>query len=431
MLEYQATGVPLATWRYRACRKPWPPPGRRRRRHYSGARPGLGVAGKLSNNNAAQRMKPVSDALTVVQGTVVATRLFDVAYQIDLPRVEALWRANSSLNLRARLNATPPKALNFEVAPLVLPLPAVTLALGMQCISAQASARVYAFGVIAFSLRIAAHDLPWDAYVALVNDVDRVIGYGAPRDLWQRMRADLCAQLAQALVRPSSSCLEEDYLVANVKAFSRPISAQALQAEVDLVPVLSGEQRALSEQARNDLLSQRHSYYTDDLVLMTWDRAFVYEPRGDADVMEVLEVANAQLLELRYYDALLNVELPRMYALVRETRTRRLRTGPRRFAYLARKLYELVAEVSEVTEQIENALHVTQDVYLARVYNSALQLLRVPTVAQAVDRKLATIRDTYSALYEEASSSRAMVLEISIVLLIMLEIVMALGDGLH
>jgi hypothetical protein len=34
----------------------------------------------------------------------------------------------------------------------------------------------------------------------------------------------------------------------------------------------------------------------------------------------VLEVANAQLLEMRYYDELLDDEFPRMYGLVEATR---------------------------------------------------------------------------------------------------------------
>ena len=78
--------------------------------------------------------------------------------------------------------------------------------------------------------------------------------------------------------------------------------------------------RPLSDGARADLLRQRFSYYTDDLVVLTWDRAFIYEPRGDSDVADVLEIANAQLLEMRYYDELLDDELPRMYDLVEGTR---------------------------------------------------------------------------------------------------------------
>src|SRR6202034_4857532 len=99
-------------------------------------------------------------------------------------------------------------------------------------------------------------------------------------------------------------------------------SAEDLQRRVDLVPLLSGERRPLSAAARQDLLRQRFSYYTDDLVVLTWDRAFIYEPRGDSDVMDVLEVANAQLLEMRYYDELLDDERPRMYDMVAAERGR-------------------------------------------------------------------------------------------------------------
>jgi uncharacterized Rmd1/YagE family protein len=69
---------------------------------------------------------------------------------------------------------------------------------------------------------------------------------------------------------------------------------------------------------------------------------------------------------------------------------------------------------------------VTEDVYLARVYAAALDLFRVPAVSAAVDRKLSIIRDTYTALYEEASAGRAELMELAILVLIALEIVLAL-----
>ena len=211
-----------------------------------------------------------------------------------------------------------------------------------------------------------------------------------------------------------------------VHAFDAQPSAAELLQRVDLVELLSGEQRTLSEGARTDLLRQRFSYYTDDLVVLTWDRAFIYEPRGDSDVTDVLEVANAQLLEMRYYDALLDDELPRMYDLVASTRRGMNVFAARRYAGLARRLYTMVAEVTELTERVDNALQVTEDVYLARVYAAALETFRVPTVAAGVDRKLAIIRDTYTALYDEASSRRAELLEIVIVLLIVVEVVLAI-----
>src|SRR5262249_12271432 len=146
-----------------------------------------------------------------------------------------------------------------------------------------------------------------------------------------------------------------------------PLTAAQLQERIDLAPLLSGERRELSADARRDLLRRRFSYYEDDLVVLTWDRAFIYEPRGDTDVDDVIEVANAQLLELRYYDELLDDELPRMYDNVEQARRAWNLMAPRHFARLAHRLYTLVAEVTELTEKVDNALQVIEDVYLARV----------------------------------------------------------------
>jgi uncharacterized Rmd1/YagE family protein len=71
-------------------------------------------------------------------------------------------------------------------------------------------------------------------------------------------------------------------------------------------------------------------------------------------------------------------------------------------------------------------LQVTEDVYLARIYASALELFRVPEVNAAVERKLAIIRDTYSALYDESLASRTELMELLIIVLILAEIVIAL-----
>jgi len=232
---------------------------------------------------------------------------------------------------------------------------------------------------------------------------------------------------APAFVRPAKSAVEEDYLIGIVSAFNETLTAEAVQRRIDLASLLSGERRALSEGARQDLLRQRFSYYTDDLVVLTWDRAFIYEPRQDSDVADVLEVANAQLVEMRYYDELLDAELPRMYDLIEQTQRATRLLASRRFADLARRLSGLVAEVTELTERVDNALKVTEDVYLARVYAAALDLFRVSVVGAAVDRKLAIIRETYAALYQEASAARAELMEAIIVVLILVEIVLALA----
>lgn len=372
-------------------------------------------------------MSTANPALVVRSASIVALRLFDVAYAIDLTRVEGLWSSHSRASVsRGRLAYTPSKALAFDVPPVSLNLEPVKVVIGAQPRIAQVSARVYDFGVVSLSVRFAVEHCDWDTLVRTTTDTNQAIGPAAADAFWSDLLGRVIGPLSDALMRPSKSGLQEDYLYVAVREWGEPIDAREVLERVDVTALLTDDTRPLSPDARRDLLRARFSYYTDDLVVMNWDRAFIVEPRGDADVLDVLEVANAQLLEMRYYDELLDDELPRMYALVEDARARASLRGPGGFARLARQLYALVAEVTELTERVDNALQVTEDVYLARVYTSALELMRVPKIAAAVDRKLAIIRDTYTALYDEASARRSDLLELTIVLLIVFEIVMAL-----
>ena len=362
--------------------------------------------------------------LMVRSGHVDILRLFDLAYEIDLKRAEDLWRRRAQGNsARGRLIGTPAKAVSFGVAPLLLTLEPILLGEG---VTARVTARLYDFGIAALALRLPAENLSWAGFTSLMNTASERAGPGVETPVWDDILTQLRLHLGDALDRPTAAPPREDYLIATVDAFDEPITADALWDRVDLVPLLSGETRPLSDAARRDLLAQRFSYFPDDLVVITWDRAFIYEPRKETDVADVLEMANAQLLEMRTYDEMLDDELPRMRDLVDAARRRMNLLASRRYARLARRLYTLVAEVSELTERVDNALQVTEDVYLARVYAAAIGLFRVQTVSAAVDRKLAIIRETYTALHSEAAGARAEVLEIAILLLIGIEIVLSL-----
>ena len=365
--------------------------------------------------------------VVVRSGEIVAQRLFDIAYAIDLPRAERLWAEHlGGVGSRTRLAKAPAKAVAFGVPPLLLVIEPLTIEIESRPVTVQSSARLYDFGVIVLSVRIPVVDAPWAAFSEQFNRTDRAVGVDSPSTLWSNLLTRVRAVVGPAFERPSDALPQEDYLLAIVHTIEPAMDAATLRKSVDLVGLLSGETRPLSDGAQHDLLQRSFSYFADDLVVLTWDRAFIHEPRGDSDVADVIEVANAQLVEFRYYDELLDRELPRMYDGVEAARRTSSFLASRRFAHLARNLYRLVAEVTELTEKVDNALQVTEDVYLARVYAAALDLFRVPRLSAAVDRKLSIIRDTYAALYEEASSRRAELLEIAIVVLILIELVLAL-----
>ena len=240
----------------------------------------------------------MTETPTVTSGHINALRLFDIANAIDLARAEDLWSSQDRQGARSRLTGTPPKAVSFGDPPLGLVLPPAILSLAGKQIEAQVTARLYVFGAVTLSLRVPADGYAWLEFSALVNAVDAAIGPGEDAKLWADMLELLRTVIGPAMDRPGASPLEEDYLIATVHSFDRPVAATSLGTDIDLVPLLSGEHRRLAETSRADLLARRFSYYTDDLVVLTWDRAFIYEPRRDTDVADVLEVANAQL-ELR------------------------------------------------------------------------------------------------------------------------------------
>jgi hypothetical protein len=356
----------------------------------------------------------------VETGVVAALRLYDVASEIDLSRVER--EVSAGAPTRANLTQARPKSISYGEPPIGMSLGRARLEVEGDTVEAEVSARVYDFGTVTIGFRIAANGMSWPAYVSLVDAAAAALTSGAA---WTEPLERVRSLIGPALDRPTTTGVEEDYVVATVTAFDQPLSADEVFERMDVARLLSGESRPLSRGATEDLLRKRFSYYPDDLVVLTWDRALVIEPRGDSDVGDVLEVANAQLLELRYYDTLLDTELPRMYERIEQARAGFGALSRRRYADLARRIQTRVAEVTEIAERVDNALIVTEDVYLARVYGEALELFRVPQWQAAVDRKLSIMRETYGALFDEAATARAEYLEWAIVLLIVLEILLA------
>ncbi len=79
--------------------------------------------------------------------------------------------------------------------------------------------------------------------------------------------------------------------------------AQDINLHAGASAISSSERAALSRQERDEILRHRISYLETDLVVPTWNAAFVYDtPAGAQASLEIVEFANCQLLQFRYYD---------------------------------------------------------------------------------------------------------------------------------
>jgi hypothetical protein len=362
-----------------------------------------------------------------LDGAAVVYRLFDIGYAIELDIAASLLGPSGPERTRpARIEA---QALQIANPPVSVSLGTRELLVDGTSCRALLAARLFDFGVCSFQLEVAApENAPWDDFVHFARGVQLS---PAVTELLARELATLRERITPAVERPGLAPVSEEYLVFRISALrdarggSAPVHALT---DERLAPLLLGEQRPLARRALGSLLTHRFSYYADDLVVLTWENALAVEPQSaDRDVEYILEFANAQLLELRVYDALLDAELPAMYDRIAAARRRRHPLPTRRFQSVLSDLQTRVADVTETVERAENGLKVTDDVYLARVYGAALDLFRATAWRRGIERKLEIFRETYAMLNGEAQAARSELLELVIILVIVAELVLGLA----
>ncbi|HET7752842.1 MAG TPA: hypothetical protein VFK85_02945 [Anaeromyxobacteraceae bacterium] len=360
----------------------------------------------------------------IADGSVHVYRLFDVGDAVDLVAAERNVATSSRLRLEGTQSGA---AIEIPRPPLHVHLGRRTLPLASGPRDVEARARVYDYGVVSIHFRLElAPGTPLDSLVPLS---DELAATPTPRidALARREAQELAAALGAALERPHEWDGFETYQVIFVRAMEEACDARALLTEAPLAELVLGETSAvpLSEGERADVLHSRFSYLADDLAVVDWNCAIVVEPSAVFDIPDLLEFATAQLLELRYYDALLDRELHQIYdELERGHASRNPFTS--RHARLRNRTAALLVELNEMTERLENAVKIIGDFYLARVYQGAVRRFRLPAWQDAVLRKQRLLAGVHQLLNDASDTRRAELLELTIILLILWEILFAL-----
>jgi hypothetical protein len=214
--------------------------------------------------------------------------------------------------------------------------------------------------------------------------------------------------IKQALVKPREPEFEEDLVVYYLYEWKK---------DWDIVQLLLKDRTPASKQTREETLANCLSY-AEDVAYFTWDAALVYDPSGSMDIPDLLEFANAQFLELRYYDDLLEKEVGIMYTELEKMTSISDRQRLRDYRRIRSQLMELVADVASLTGRINNSLRVTEDVFYARVYSLYIRLLRADSWRQSIDSNISVVQRTYNMLNEEVLTRRSEFLETAVVILL-------------
>ncbi len=364
-----------------------------------------------------------TERVTIDGGTVWVLRMLDVAEQIDLDAARRLAQDSKPRRGDARIRGPEKGAGGVLLTTQPLDLDVGPLTIGT--LTFTVSVRLFDFGTA--SIRFAMALAPGTACADLVHlsaEIERLEGVDATaREVWDR----LAKQLAGAIRGGHAVDLIEDYVIFEVLGVRGHPDAESAVAMLHPARLLLAEpERELSASAIASHTQRSLHYYADDAVIIAWNAALVLDPAGSRDELEVLEVATARLLELRYYDRLLARELASVYDAVAAARgSRGLLRSP--FEPVTRRAAQLFVEMTDLYDRVEGAITLVGDAYTARVYREAETRFRLDAYSNAVKEKLATLARVAEVFQADISHRRALVLETAVVVLIVLEVALSLA----
>ena len=350
----------------------------------------------------------------VLTGTVFVLIQFDVCEEIQLARLSEIMSARTLSQPSMKHPA--PGYIRYQRPPVVEPIEPLVLESGERL---HGEIKYYDYGVLSvvFQLPFAGD---WETLVRLASrwvwDVD--FSAHAARIVKQRLE-----RAGPALVKPYKEWLSEDYFVFHVREVAdMPTATELLERRGPLVAqIVRGERTQLAESESNEVLQSRISFYPNDLAVIGWNAAFLYDTAAGAETaIQLLEYANSQLLEFRHYDELLSRELESVYTSL-ERGTGFFRRW--RMARSASALYTRLLEVMELTEHADNAIKFLSDMFAARLYRLAAVKIGVPDYKTLVTQKLDTAGDLYRFMVDQFNQSRAFVLESAVVIILIIELI--------
>jgi hypothetical protein len=356
---------------------------------------------------------------------IVAFYLFDVAETADL---QAIPRLISGPAIPARLAPKPatPAYVQYDKPPLSFDGEAV----GCAAIDEfRVRLRVFDYGVVSVGLT-RSFEGEWRDLLAVSQSL---LENPELESRAEQLCRTVLRRLRPALTGVHETFLSEDYVVFSVQELARPMRADQLLAErgADIATMLRAERQPLSDEETAKVLQHHISYLADDLVVPTWNAAFVYDtPTGAAAALEIAEFANSQLLEFRHYDAQLDDELTAIYARLQRPRWYDQWIGSR-YTRAARQVHSLFIDVNELTDRTENTLKFVGDIYAARLFGLIADRLGLDKWKADVEGKLETLDDIYRFAVEQSSMSRGQFLELTVVLILVLELILLFLGVMH
>lgn len=365
--------------------------------------------------------------IKIKKGRILVYRVYDIGSEIDLEKVENLFD-DKTLKERFKLDRKHNMSLIISRSPVSVQLGNVILNLNGKKTEAELVAKVWHFGTLSLSFQVPIEEgMAWGDLVKLASWLEK----DGEIDSIARVKArEFQNDIKVAIPILNEWVSNEDYVMYFIQEFDGlnvPLNKLVEQVDVSAL-ILAESKEFLSEAMKKSTCENVFQYSKDDLVVVDWNSALVVEPSGSMDVPLVIEFALNQLLEMRYYDDLLDERLNTVY---NEVVGRKKGLFSNKYSRLAEEASQFYIEISEIVESVENSFKTVGDFYLATIFRASAQRFRFDDWQRSINDKLGNLAEVSKLLHSEVNEGRNQMMEIIIIILIAVEVIPFLLNIVH
>ncbi|OGY62903.1 MAG: hypothetical protein A2745_02295 [Candidatus Harrisonbacteria bacterium RIFCSPHIGHO2_01_FULL_44_13] len=206
--------------------------------------------------------------------------------------------------------------------------------------------------------------------------------------------------------------LAEEYSVALVSDYTGD-PEQFFDKSSQIASFLKSEKLPLDEKEIEYTLSSQIKYTQDDLIIVDWDGAFIFDPRGEFEpIIELFQIANLQLLRHRALDSDLDIRIKKIGKFIRGQAGKVTLLRSRELMQAFREVIAIRSRSISEFEAMDRDIKLIGDWYSARLYDLAAKKFKLEAWKQSIKEKLDSLEDVYSIVSENFSISRLQLLEL-------------------
>ncbi len=359
------------------------------------------------------------DDIKIKKGKILVYRVFDIGSEIDLEKVEALFE-DKKLKERFKLDRKHNMSLIISRSPVSVQLGNFEINIQDRRVTSELVAKVWHFGTVSLCFQIPMTDSC--SWLDLVKTASWIENDQEIEVLARNKAKEFQNDIKHAIPVLNDWVMNEDYvtyLIQEFDGFAAPLATLIDRVDIPAL-ILAESKEMLSDSIKRSTIENVFQYSKDDLVVVDWNAALVVEPSGSMDVPLVIEFALNQLLEMRYYDDLLDQRLNTLY---NEVVGRKKGLFSNKYSRLAEEAGQIYLEISEIVENVENSFKTVGDFYLATIFRASSKRFRFDDWKRSINEKLGNLAEVSKLLHSEVNESRNQTMEMIIILLIAVEVV--------